>query len=797
MKKFSIVYKNWNPKEQNHREAICTLGNGYIATRGAAEESGNTEYNYPGTYLAGGFNRAKTEISGRTIENEDFVNFPNWLCLNFRPTDGEWLDLERFKVLEYRQTLNMKKGVLERNFRVEDAEGRKTHIHSCRLVSMHKKHMVGLQWIFRPENWSGKVEFLSALDGNVINDNVARYRDLESHHLVSHRTDLSQDQIIQLSVQTKQSKITMAQAASAVILHKGKPLPADIETHQDEGRISQVFSTEVKEGNEYAVEKTVAIYTSRDVAISEPMQEACKSVRRAGSFAEMLREHTLAFETLWHRADIKLVDDDKNQLLLRLHTFHILQTVSPNVIGVDVGVPARGLHGEAYRGHIFWDELFVFPFLNLRFPEITRSLLMYRYHRIDEARYAAKEEGKRGAMFPWQSGSNGRSESQVLHLNPESGRWIADNTYLQRHVNSAIAYNIWNYFLTTGDRKFLSFFGAEMFLSIAAFWASMVIYNAEEDRYEIHGIVGPDEYHTAYPGSEEPGLKNNAYTNVMTAWVMQKALEILEIIDTRRKEELLQLLEINDMEILLWKEISHKMYVPFIKEGIINQFEGYEKLDEFPWDEYREKYDDIHRLDRVLENENKDPNNYKASKQADVLMLFYLFSVDELHLIFKKLGHEVNEDVIVKNIEYYRKRTSHGSTLSRVVFSWILLKYNQLQSWQNFEKVLVSDFEDIQGGTTAEGIHLGAMAGSLDLVQRGFLGLEVGEETLWINPHKLDHIKEMSLKVNFRSHWVLVSISGRNLKIVFEEGHKDKLKIGVVNDICEFHKGIPREFSLA
>ncbi|WP_439487973.1 glycoside hydrolase family 65 protein [Algoriphagus sp.] len=797
MKKFSIVYKNWNPKEQNHREAICTLGNGYIATRGAAEESGNTEYNYPGTYLAGGFNRAKTEISGRTIENEDFVNFPNWLCLSFRPSDGEWLDLERFKVLEYRQSLNMKKGVLERKFRVEDKEGRKTYIRSRRLVSMHKKHMAGLQWIFRPENWSGKVEFRSALDGNVINDNVARYRDLESHHLVPQGTDLSQDQIIQLSVQTKQSKISMAQAASTAILYQGKLLPAEIETHQDEGSISQVFSTEIKEGNEYTVEKTVAIYTSRDVAISEPVQEACKSVRRAGSFAEMLREHTLAFETLWHRADIKLVDDDKNQLLLRLHTFHILQTVSPNVIGVDVGVPARGLHGEAYRGHIFWDELFVFPFLNLRFPEITRSLLMYRYHRIDEARYAAKEEGKRGAMFPWQSGSNGRSESQVLHLNPESGRWIGDNTYLQRHVNSAIAYNIWNYFLTTGDRKFLSFFGAEMFLSIAAFWASMVIYNAEEDRYEIHGIVGPDEYHTAYPGSEEPGLKNNAYTNVMTAWVMQKALEILEIIDTRRKEELLQLLEINDMEIQLWKEISHKMHVPFIEEGIINQFEGYEKLDEFPWDEYREKYDDIHRLDRVLENENKDPNNYKASKQADVLMLFYLFSVDELHLIFKKLGHEVDEDVIVKNIEYYRKRTSHGSTLSRVVFSWILLKYNQLQSWQNFEKVLVSDFEDIQGGTTAEGIHLGAMAGSLDLVQRGFLGLEVGEDTLWINPHWLDYIKEVSLKVNFRNHWVLVFLADRKLKILFEEGYKDKLEIGVVDDIYEFRKGIAREFSLA
>ena len=796
MKRFSITYKDWNPEEQKHREAICTLGNGYIATRGAAEESENTEFNYPGTYLAGGYNRAKTEISDRTIENEDFVNFPNWLVLSFCPEDGEWLDLEKHNVLDYRQTMKMKKGILEREFRIEDSKGRRTCIRSRRLVSMHNKHLACLEWQFRAENWSGKVFFLSGLDGNVINDNVERYRELESRHLQPLGTGETDDHIIQLSVQTLQSKITMAQAAKTLLYHQRKPIKAEAETKQQGGAINQTFTVDIKEGEVYTVEKTVAFFTSRDVAISEPVHQACKSVRRAGRFREVLKDHIRALNTLWNRADIRLVNDPKNQLLLRLHTFHILQTVSPKVIGVDVGVPARGIHGEAYRGHIFWDELFIFPFLNLRFPEITRSLLMYRYHRLGEARHAAKKEGYNGAMFPWQSGSDGRSESQVLHLNPESGRWIEDNTYLQRHVNSAIAYNLWNYFLTTGDREFLSFFGAEMFFSIASFWASIVIYNAEEDRYEIHGVVGPDEYHTAYPDSGAAGLNNNAYTNVMAAWVMQKAVEILEIIDTRRKEELLQTLEINDMEIQLWKEISHKMYVPFIGHGIINQFDGYEELEEFPWEEYREKYDDIHRLDRILENENKDPNSFKASKQADVLMLFYLFSKDEISTIFNRLGYELSEDCIYKNIEYYRKRTSHGSTLSRVVFSWILLKYNQLESWENFEKVLESDFEDIQGGTTAEGIHLGAMAGSLDLVQRGFLGLEVGEDALWVNPHKLDYIKEVSLKVNFRSHWIFVSVSGKTLKISFEEGYMEKLQIGVIDKVYEFRKNQIREFSL-
>ncbi|MDR7127859.1 trehalose/maltose hydrolase-like predicted phosphorylase [Algoriphagus sp. 4150] len=796
MKKFSILYTDWKPDEQKHREAICTLGNGYIATRGAAEESNNDGVNYPGTYLAGGFNRAKTDVSGRTIENEDFVNFPNWTYLTFREIEGEWLDLEKCKILDYRQELQMKKGLLERNFRVEDSQGRCTSIRSRRIVSMHQKHMACLEWTFLPENWSGKVEFRSGLDGDVINDNVERYSDLESHHLNPLDTRKVNDNTILLSVQTKQSKITMAQAARTVLFHQDQAMQPAIEIHQKEGYISQLFRVEVKEGQEYILEKTVAIYTSRDVAISEPELEACKSVKRADRFKDLLLSHSHAWDSLWHRADIHLTNDDKNQRLLRLHIFHILQTVSPNVIGVDVGVPARGLHGEAYRGHIFWDELFIFPFLNLRFPEITRSLLMYRYYRLEEAKAAAKEDGKRGAMFPWQSGSNGRSESQVLHLNPNSGRWLADNTYLQRHVNSAIAYNIWNYFRTTGDRDFMSFFGAEIFLNIASYWASMVTYNEREDRYEIVHVVGPDEYHTSYPDSEESGLNNNAYTNVMAAWVMQKGIEILEIIDSRRRQELLNELDIDAKEIRLWKEISSKMYVPFIEDGIINQFDGYEKLEEFPWEEYQKKYEDIHRLDRILENENKDPNSYKASKQADVLMLFYLFSRDEIYAIFKKLGHEMTEGAILKNIEYYKKRTSHGSTLSRVVFSWIMLKYDKLQSWENFEKVLVSDFEDIQGGTTAEGIHLGAMAGSLDLVQRGFLGLEVGEEALWVNPHKLEHLEQVSLKIKYRSHWVLISVEDELLKISFEEGNSDRLNIGVIDKIHQFERGVVKEFSL-
>jgi trehalose/maltose hydrolase-like predicted phosphorylase len=797
MDTFCITYNDWNPKEQKLREALCTLGNGYFGTRGAAEESSNDSFNYPGTYLAGGYNRAETKVGERTIENEDLVNFPNWLCLSFRPGDGKWLNLEEVEILEYQQTLEMKKGLLERKFRIKDAEGRITQVQSRRLVSMENMHLAGIQWFLTPVNWSGEIEIRTALDGTVINDNVKRYRELEGRHLQPISTGVEEKNILVLLVQTTQSRISMAQAARTKLFHKGREMKSTLATNQKEGYIEQILSFKAQEGKKYTVEKIVAIHTGRDRAISEPCQDACKNISRAGNFQQMLTGHINTYRFLWHRGDIGIIGNKKIQQLTRLHIFHNLQTISPNTIGLDVSVPSRGLHGEAYRGHIFWDELYIFPFLNLRFPEVTRSLLMYRYYRLDEARHAAKKEGYQGAMFPWQSGSNGREETQILHLNPESGNWIPDNTHLQRHVNSAIAYNIWNYYIATDDKQFLSHFGAEMFLNIAKFWASKTTYNKEANRYEIHKVVGPDEYHTSLPGSSEQGLNNNAYTNVMAAWVLQKALEILELIEKSRKRELLGSLAIGTDELTLWKNISEKMYVPFVEDGIISQFDGYESLQEFPWEEYREKYDDIQRLDRILENENDTPNKYKASKQADVLMLFYLFSRDELHDIFQKLGIEFTEDQIRENVQYYKERTSHGSTLSRLVFSWILSKFDEEMSWQNFETLIVSDFKDIQGGTTPEGIHLGAMAGSLDLIQRNFAGLEVGDHALWINPKIPPNIKAISMRVNYRNHWIYISVDKKKLKISFEEGWSNEVKIGVIDTLHTFRLGEAREFKLS
>ncbi len=776
------------------REALCTLGNGYYATRGALELADADGVHYPGTYLAGGYNRLRSEIRGHVVENEDLVNFPNWLPLRFRIEDGDWVRLDRGSLEAYRQELDLHHGVLYRVLRLRDERGRETTLSTRRLVHIRDPHLAAIEWVLRPENWSGRIEVRSALDGRVTNAGVARYRALDGQHLAGHRTRQVDEETVELTVRTNQSGIEVAEAARLRIFADGEPAEAERRIFRDHGQIAQIAALHVRRGSEVRIEKVVALHDSRSQAISEPGLEARSAVARAGGFADLLESHERRWAQLWRRFDVALEGADERwseraSMILRLHMFHLLQTISPHVIERDVGVPARGLHGEAYRGHVFWDELFIFPFLNLRLPEITRALLKYRHRRLPEARAAARAAGYRGAMFPWQSGSNGREETQTLHLNPRSGRWTPDHTRLQRHVGSAIAYNVWQYYQVTGDAEFMAHFGVELLVEIARFWASIATYHPASGRYEIRGVVGPDEYHTAYPGADEPGLANNAYTNVMAVWVLCRALETLAALSPERRRELEEDLGVTERELARWEDISRKMKVAFHDGDIVSQFEGFEKLEELDWEAYRRRYGDIQRLDRILEAEGDTTNRYRCCKQADVLMLFYLFSAEELRELFGRLGYSLEGEAIPRNVEYYTSRTSHGSTLSRVVHAWVLARSDRERSWRLFSEALESDVADIQGGTTAEGVHLGAMAGTVDLVQRGYTGLELRGHVLRLNPALPGELARLRMDVRYRGHSLEIDVRGDAVQVRARECGAECIKIAFGDEEHEIQAG--------
>ena len=793
---WTLAYEDYDPAQENLREALCTLGNGYFATRGAAPESTADGIHYPGSYVAGCYNRLKTDIAGKTIENECMVNMPNWLPVTFRIGDGDWFDLEEVNILEYRQELDLRQGVLSRLVHFADRQGRQTRLSQRRFVSMANSHLAGLETTIAAENWSGSLSIRSALDGRVTNSGVRRYQKLNNRHLEPVGTQVVNNETIYLQVKTNQSRIHISEAARTRLYCEGKQVAVKPHVIQEPGYIAQEFTMGLEEGKAVTIEKTVSIYTSRDHAISETGLQARKEVERAVGFDDLLSRHVLSWNSLWQRCHIDIRDSERVALVLNLHIFHLLQTVSPHTIEHDAGVPARGLHGEAYRGHIFWDELFIFPFLNLSIPDITRGLLLYRYHRLPEARWAARQAGYEGAMYPWQSGSDGREETQVMHLNPKSGRWLPDNSHRQRHINIAVAYNVWHYYQSTGDVSFLSFYGAEMLIEIARFWASIAEYNRSLDRYEIRHVMGPDEFHDAYPDAGEPGIDNNAYINIMVVWVLCRALEVIELVPVDRYEALRDKLGLRQEELERWEDISRKMLVVFHGDGIISQFEDYDLLEEFDWEGYRKKYGNIQRLDRILEAEGDTPNRYKLSKQADVLMLFYLLSADELREIFHRLNYPFEYETIPRNIDYYLERTSHGSTLSRVVHAWVLARSKRKLSWHLFKEALESDVSDIQGGTTPEGIHLGAMAGTIDLIQRCYAGIETRRDNLVLNPYLPADLKEMRFDILYRQHWINLVIIHSRLTLSTMPGTAAPIKISFRDESVELKAGDTVEFDL-
>jgi alpha,alpha-trehalase len=787
---WSLAYEGFDPARERLREALCALGNGRFASRGAAPEAAADGVHYPGTYAAGCYNRLISEVGDREVEDESIVNLPNWLPLTFRTGDGKWFDLSTVELIAYRQELDLRTAVLRRELRFRDTERRETAMVERRLVSMASPHLAALQTTLVPVDWSGRVTFRSALDGRVVNDGVERYRGLANRHLVPLEARTVDSEALLLQAETSQSHIRIAEAARTRVRRDGESLALTGQVIEEPAWIGLEAEVEVAQGERITVEKVVALFTSREPAISEPGLDACREVARAPSFEELLSEHVLRWEELWDLCSLELEGHELASAVSHLHIFHLLGNISGHTAELDAGVPARGLSGEAYRGHVFWDALFVFPFFNLQLPGLTRTLIRYRHRRLKRARWAAADAGYEGAMYPWQSGSNGEELTPKVHFNPRSGRWIPDNSRLQRHINAAIAYDIWRYHQATNDVTLLAFYGAEIFIEIARFWASIATHDPVRDRYVIRGVVGPDEYHDAYPGSERPGIDNNAYTNLMAAWVLWRAPDVIDALPEQRQKGLSATLRLRPEELECWDEISRKLFVPFHGDGIISQFEGYEELKELDWEAYGVRYGNIQRLDRILEAEGDSPNRYKASKQADLLMLFYLLSADELGELFRRLGYPFESDTIPKNVEYYLTRTSDGSTLSKVVHAWVLVRSDRERSWRLLSEALESDISDIQGGTTPEGVHLGAMAGTVDLLQRAYTGLDTRDEVLWLDPSLPAELNELRLKICYRRHWGLkIEISRDRVRMSARPAAIQPIRVGIKGEVIQLEAG--------
>ncbi len=785
---WQLKYYDYNQEKERSREALLTIGNGYFGTRGALEESNANEVNYPGTYISGLYNRLISRVAGRDLENEDFVNIPNWLAVRFRIEDNEWFEFKpkpTYEIEKLHRYLDFKTGELRKIMIVKDSKGRRTKIDSSRFSSMGDQHLAGLQFSITPLNYSRKIEIQSELNGNHINAGVERYKELNQQQLepVSESID---GEYSFLETKTTNSNIRIAQSAKLTINSALDDFEYKTRSYHKKGFTTKSYSFSAKQNQEVTVQKLVAIFTSMDEGVKNPLETSKQVIQSTRDYLEEFKKSKDAWLKLWDKMDITIEGDRYAQKLIRMHLYHSLVTASPHYKNQDTGIAPRGLHGEAYRGHIFWDELYILPLYNIHFPEVVRSVLLYRYRRLEKAREYAKEYGYEGAMFPWQSGSDGREETQIVHLNPISGEWGDDYSSLQRHVSLAIAYNIWNYYWTTNDLKFMIQYGAEMFFEICRFWASKSNYDEKTQRYHIDKVMGPDEFHESIPGSKKEGLVDNAYTNIMVSWALSSAFKIINKLTDKDREQIFTKINLTKTETDKWESIKKKLNLEISEEGIVSQFKGYFNLKELDWEHYNNKYEDIHRLDRILKAEGKSPDEYKLSKQADFLMALYNLPAKEVTKIITDLGYKIPEDYLAKNFDYYIARTSHGSTLSRLVHACLAFQVKQDDlGWKLYMEALESDYVDIQGGTTGEGIHCGVMAGTSYAVLDTFAGLDLSNEYPGLCPNLPEHWERLNFNFTFKEITYQVSISKNNIEIIGKNTINKKIKINLCDQIHE------------
>jgi beta-phosphoglucomutase family hydrolase len=771
-----LVYDGFDPAHEGHRETLTALGNGYLATRGARPEQHDDGIHYPGTYLAGVYNRLSSTIHGRTVEEEHLVNTPNWLPVDLRIHDGPWWSTNRLVSHGEHRVLDLRDGLVERRATLSGPDGGRLEVVQRSFASMHDPHLAVLETRISAHGWSGPVTLRAGIDAGVRNANVLTYLGSDTTHLTPAMFRRIGD-IILCEVETRQSglriatavrlRLTGADAVAERTIGKGSPR-------------SQEFRIRLEDGRPVTLTKTAAIFTSRDRGISEPGIAAVEHLEnRSSDTAVLLDRHQAAWRRLWDRFAVTLDGDRHSHLILNLHIFHLLQTLSPHTVELDAGVPARGLHGEGYRGHIFWDEVFVLPVIVLRLPEVSRALIDYRWRRLDAARAAATAAGLAGALFPWQSGSDGREETPDALYNPRSERWMPDNSHRQRHVGLAVAYNAWQQYQATGDLEWLADRGGELIIEITRLFASLAEHDPVADRFHISGVMGPDEFHDGTPEAPGSGLRDNSYTNVLVSWVAQRAGDVLALLAGHRGDSLRDRLHLTDGDVAQWVRLSRRLAVGFHRDGILTQFDGYEDLQELDWDRYRQRYGDIGRLDLILESENDATNRYKLAKQPDVVMLVYLLGHDGLRMQLATLGYPFSEADLNRTIDYYLARTTNGSTLSRVVQASVLARVDPSRSWTEFREALIADLDDSQGGTTREGIHLGAMAGTVDLPVRSFAGLSLGDDELVFTPRLPPNLTRVEFRIRYRGQLIDVTLRTSSLELRAGAGSVPPIRVRV------------------
>lgn len=727
-----ILEDQFLPERMQYYETIFTLGNGYLGTRGALEE--NYRLRKPATYIAGLFDAAPNEVT-------ELANAADWVSIELELA-GERFDLEKGQVLAYQRRLDLKHGILYRDLRWQSPLGRVTKLSYQRFVSMEDQHLMGIRVAITPENYRGTIKVVSVLNGQATNDGTQHFKAVEECTFG--------DRGIYLISETYQTHHILAVAASHLV--KGKLVNENFFNRRRLIGYEAQFAGETDQTLTF--EKLVTIYTSRDLGGTEPKTPAEKTEKVKAltlgenlgaaiqGFDALLAAHVQAWAALWLKADIQIEGDNFAQKAIRFANFHLIQMAPRH--DYRVSIAAKGLTGEGYRGHVFWDtEIFILPFFIYTFPEEARNLLLYRHHTLPGVLKKAKENGYEGAMYAWESADTGEETTPKfggldLKTRKPVRIWCGE---LEQHISADIPYAVWHYYQATGDWDFLENYGAEIICQTARFWASRVEYDPEDDCYEIKNVIGPDEY--------SENVNNNYFTNAMAQWTLRKGLAVYALLQEKGKaEELAAKIGLNGEELANWRIIADKMRLRRINELVLLQFDGFLQQKAVDLAAYR------HNPDGFFKDFSWEQiTSTQVLKQADVIMLLYL------------LGDQYTKEEKVANWDFYEPKTLHHSSLSPAIHAIFATEIGRSdEAFRYFVDAAEIDLNNKLSNSEA-GLHAATQGGIWQAVVNGFGGVRLRDGQLQITPSLPEHWEKISFQLTYQGVPLQITITKEQVEL--------------------------------
>ncbi|MCC7106227.1 MAG: glycoside hydrolase family 65 protein, partial [Chloroflexi bacterium] len=704
---WTLHQRGYDPLREHAAESRFAISNGYLGVRAARAASRGPAWiswlhslgwaSWPRTFVAGLFDTPESQPRVSVL-----VPAPDWLRLRLI-VGGEALSVHTGELILHTRGLDFKRGLLVNEWRQKTEHGVVIRMRLLRLVSLADR-AIGVQLAHFEVDRAVEVTLEPRLDATVGGLEPVR---------VEARLGLWR---------TAHQRRYLAMASSSGLTVNGDQLRPRIG-----GWLNRSWTWNAESGKAASFWRLVGVASGDEPDTPARAARAALDRGQRAGWQRVLAAHEAAWAERWTHSDVVVDGSEGDQVALRFALYHLISAANPENERVSIG--ARALTGEAYLGHVFWDtEIFALPFYTFTWPEAARTLLMYRYHTLPAARDKARRFGYRGALYAWESADTGEEVTPERIALPD-GRVIHVLCGLQeQHISSDVAYAVWQYWQVTGDERFLTQAGAEIILETARFWASRVALGPD-DRYHIARVIGPDEYHE--------GIDDNAYTNVMAQWTLERGLDVAALLRDRWPErwtELCQQIALSDAELEEWREVASRMYTGLDPEtGLFEQFAGYFGLEEVDLSQFEGRGV---AMDVLLGQERT--RRSQVIKQADTVMLLALLS--------DRFPREVHD----ANYTYYEPRCSHGSSLSRAVHALVAARLGRLRlAAAHFRAAASIDLEDSTGSSSG-GVHIATQGGLWQAAVLGFAGLTVREDGLRLDPHLPESWRALRFRVQYR-----------------------------------------------